>query len=65
LLRVEGHGSIFSRKCDDSMSILGIMSFNHGDAAFQVRDWKIISAVQEEQVTFRINDPTFPEKVAA
>ena len=47
------------------MSILGITSFNHGDAAFQVRYWKIISAVQEEQFTFRINDPTFPEKVAA
>lgn len=44
------------------MKILGISAFYHDSAACLVRDGKIVAAVQEERLTRKKHDASFPEK---
>ena len=43
------------------MKILGISAFYHDSAAVITIDGKIIAAVQEERLTRKKHDPSFPK----
>ena len=55
-----GHLSKISKFQETDMNILGISAFYHDSAACLVQDGKIVSAAQEERITRKKHDFSFP-----
>ena len=47
------------------MYILGLAAYYHDSSACLLKDGKIVAAIQEERLTRKKNDPSFPEKAVA